>query len=495
LGNLDSAAMRHTKSIALAAFVAAAAAVAPAFAYNNNDRWTFTASGGAAGPVGTPITLTWGLADDGTLVQNVTPGVNRNSNLIAKLDSWYGAGPGGSDLTQRPWFGYLASSYNRWAEVSGVAFNYEPNDDGANHNVAAGVTGVRADVRLAGARYDGTVGVNIGTAGYTIAPDFGDVFLDTDDNAYYSNAANNAFSLRHTLMHELGHSLGLGHLTSSNSLALLEPFTQTNFDGPQHDDIRGVQFLYGDALEKNGGNNSIAAATPLGIISGDSVVSIGTDGGESVVTAEMSDFVSINRSADIDVFSFSVTGASQVNVTMTPLGFSYAHQAQGLGSTTIQSDRVGDLALEVRQNGVSLGISNGGGLGVAETLGFATAGAGNYTVHVTGTTTATQLYRLDVAVTSLALPGDYTGDGLVDAADYTRWRDTLGGTMDLAADGDGSGAVDPADYGVWASAYGSASPGAAHGAATQPFGAVPEPGALWLAGIGVLFARFRHANC
>jgi serralysin len=486
--------MRHIKFIAIAAFVAAAAAVAPAVGYNNNDRWTFTASGGAAGPVGTPITLTWGIADDGTLVEDVTPGVDRNSNLIAKLDSWYGAGPGGSDLTQRPWFGYIVSSYNRWAEVSGVTFNYEPNDDGANHNVAAGVTGVRADVRLAGARYDGTVGVNIGTAGYTIAPDLGDVFLDTDDTAYYSNAANNAFSLRHTLMHELGHSLGLGHLTSSNSLALLEPFTQTNFDGPQHDDIRGVHFLYGDALEKNGGNNSIATATPLGTISGGSVVSIGTNGGATLVTPDMSDFVSINRSADIDVFSFSVRGASQVNVTMTPLGFSYAHQAQGLGSTTIQSDRVCDLALEVRQNGVSLGSSNSGGLGVAETLGFTSLGADSFTVHVTGTTTATQFYRLDVAVTSLALPGDYTGDGLVDAVDYTRWRDTLGSAMDLAADGDGSGAVDPADYGVWASAYGSASPGAAQDGATQPSRAVPEPTALWLAGWGLFLAKFRRSN-
>jgi hypothetical protein len=89
-------------------------------------------------------------------------------------------------------------------------------------------------------------------------------------------------------------------------------------------------------------------------------------------------------------------------------------------------------------------------------------------------------------VTSLALPGDYTGDGLVDAADYTRWRDTLGSTADLAADGDGSGEVDAADYGVWASAYGSA--------AASDASQSPEPGTLGLAGWSALVAGFWRRN-
>jgi hypothetical protein len=491
--------MRHPRFFVIAAFVAAASAVAPAVAYNNNDRWTFTASGGAAGPVGTPITLTWGIADDGTLVQNVTPGVNRNSNLIAKLDAWYGAGPGGSDLTQRPWFGYLESSFERWEQVSGLTFNYEPNDDGAPHNAAPGNLGVRADIRVAGARYDGTFGTNRGTAAYSIAPDQGDVFLDTDDdgsdpnditNGYYNDPAGNAFSLRHTLMHEVGHSLGLGHLNSPSAFVLMEPFTQTLFDGPQHDDIRGIQFLYGDALEKNGGNDTDATATPLGVIAGGSTVSIGTNGGVSLVTPDMIDFISINRSADVDVFSFSVTGASAINVTITPLGYRYLHQPEGGSSTLLDSDKVGNLALELRQSGASLGSSNSGGVGVAESLSFESGSAGDFTVRVTGSTTATQLYRLDVAVASLALPGDYTGDGLVDAADYTRWRDTLGSTMDLAADGNGSGAVDPADYGVWVSAYGST----ATGSAISAFAGVPEPGTLWLAATSLFLAKFRRSN-
>jgi hypothetical protein len=48
-----------------------------------------------------------------------------------------------------------------------------------------------------------------------------------------------------------------------------------------------------------------------------------------------------------------------------------------------------------------------------------------------------------------SIPGDYTGDGVVDANDYTRWRSTYGSVSDLSADGNGDGIVDAADYTVW----------------------------------------------
>ncbi|MGL4511645.1 MAG: lectin-like protein [Lacipirellulaceae bacterium] len=63
-------------------------------------------------------------------------------------------------------------------------------------------------------------------------------------------------------------------------------------------------------------------------------------------------------------------------------------------------------------------------------------------------------------------PGDYNGDGAVNAGDYTVWRDALGSTTNLAADGNQNGTVDQADYAVWAGNYGASS-----AAAT----AVPEP--------------------
>lgn len=50
--------------------------------------------------------------------------------------------------------------------------------------------------------------------------------------------------------------------------------------------------------------------------------------------------------------------------------------------------------------------------------------------------------------------GDYTRDGIVDAADYALWRDALS-TGDLAADGDGDLDVDADDRSVWALVFGS----------------------------------------
>lgn len=86
----------------------------------------------------------------------------------------------------------------------------------------------------------------------------------------------------------------------------------------------------------------------------------------------------------------------------------------------------------------------------------------------------------DTITYTLASPpsvaGDYSGNGAVDAADYTVWRDTLGSTTDLRANGDNTGAsagvIDQADYDFWKASF----PGAGAGAVA----AVPEPTAVWL---------------
>ncbi|TWT78362.1 hypothetical protein Pla123a_11530 [Posidoniimonas polymericola] len=58
------------------------------------------------------------------------------------------------------------------------------------------------------------------------------------------------------------------------------------------------------------------------------------------------------------------------------------------------------------------------------------------------------------------LPGDYNVNGVVDAADYTIWRDSIDASVApfTSADGSGNGLVDNADQTVWSANYGNASP-------------------------------------
>jgi hypothetical protein len=84
-------------------------------------------------------------------------------------------------------------------------------------------------------------------------------------------------------------------------------------------------------------------------------------------------------------------------------------------------------------------------------------------------------------VTAAGLAGDYNGDGVVDAADYTVWRDTYGQTVAAhsGADGDGDATIGDGDYQVWVANFGNHSPGAGAGARGSS-AAVPEPCGIFL---------------
>ena len=84
----------------------------------------------------------------------------------------------------------------------------------------------------------------------------------------------------------------------------------------------------------------------------------------------------------------------------------------------------------------------------------------------------------------VALTGDYNHNGVIDAADYTVWRDTLGQsvTAGTGADGNSNGTIDDGDFTVWTTAFGASGAGAgAVGAA------VPEPASILLAAIAAIF--------
>ena len=80
------------------------------------------------------------------------------------------------------------------------------------------------------------------------------------------------------------------------------------------------------------------------------------------------------------------------------------------------------------------------------------------------------------------LAGDYNENGVVDAADYVIWRDTLGSDSDLIADGNGNDLIDAGDYDVWRTHFGQT---IGSGSATES-ASVPEPSTLLLIGISAI---------
>lgn len=143
--------------------------------------------------------------------------------------------------------------------------------------------------------------------------------------------------------------------------------------------------------------------------------------------------------------------------------------------------------------------------GLIDVVGDTVPAAGTFTVLTAAsiiddglalTTEADLLYDLSIDGSSVILTkgggtgsgvvGDYSGNGVVDAADFTVWADALGTTTVLPNDEIG-GTVDIGQYNQWALNFGNTGSGSS--------AAVPEP-AGWMIVLGTLaaavFRRYRN---
>lgn len=431
--------------------------------------WISSATGGHTSN-GTAGTLTWSIVPDGTLISD---GV---SNL------------GGSDLNaflatnitgSASGFSVISDALGRWDELSGLSLVYEPNDDGGTHNDKPGVLGVRGDIRIGGASIDG--------AGDVLAFNFfpssgGDMVLDTDEGSLFGNSSNNYRYLRNTIMHEFGHGFSLEHVNSTTDNLLLEPSIDTSFDGPQLDEVRAIQFFFGDAYEEansGAGNGTANNASNLGSLSVGGSILIGEDADvpSQAIASSATDFVSISDADDQDYYTFTVSEYSSLSTELTPLGGTFTQSGDGGSPSSFDASARSDLSFTIfDSNGLTvLGSADNTVEGGTESLESTILEPGRYFARILGEADTIQLYMLELGLASL--PGDFNSDGIVDAADYTVWRDSNGTsvTAGTQADGNGDGVINAADYQVWVGNYGTDYALQFGGNSFSTATAVPEP--------------------
>lgn len=175
--------------------------------------------------------------------------------------------------------------------------------------------------------------------------------------------------------------------------------------------------------------------------------------------------------------------------------FPEVYQVEGAakldGALDVRLVEFGENPLPVLAEGDSFEIlsADGGVTGQFQSLSLPTAPAG---------TSWRFTYNPNSVVLDLipgGPPGDYDCDGVVNAADFVVWRNTLGDVVSAgtAADGDSSGTIDQGDLTVWRDNFGNTAT-----VVTSRFGttatAIPEPTTWLLLLAATLSALIGHRN-
>ncbi len=169
------------------------------------------------------------------------------SLIDATVDCSLSLGTDCEQTTVKPLSAYLATgfeneirrAFDTWASVADLTFT-EITDGG-------GIFGEDfvADIRFGSMLIDGAGDTNGNVLGYAYypysilySPVAGDIILDSHDLG--------SFDLFSLVLHELGHSLGLGHNEDLEDAVMYPNYSFTT--GLHQDDIDGIQALYGPSV-------------------------------------------------------------------------------------------------------------------------------------------------------------------------------------------------------------------------------------------------------
>ncbi|WP_442484151.1 LamG-like jellyroll fold domain-containing protein [Aeoliella sp. SH292] len=211
----------------------------------------------------------------------------------------------------------------------------------------------------------------------------------------------------------------------------------------------------------NYGNGQLQEAYPL-------TITVNTDTGNITLKNTTTNDIALEFYA-IESSSNSLSFSGWTSLDFTNYGGANVWTALGRTNSELSEGAAGDGALIPAGASISLGNAYNKNLNSQDLrFSFQLAGAPSSAVPFT----SGGVYYVDV------LQGDFNGDGIVNLADYTVWRDNLGAANENALNGAGSGnnVVDAADYALWKSQFGVGAGGLA--SVTSGHSAVPEPGTI-----------------
>jgi serralysin len=410
--------------------------------FQQTGRWNSTATDGGGLGQGDPTTLTYSFVPDGTFIPNSGTGLGSGSS---QLFSWLNGRYGGNPAT---WQNLFHSVFDRWEELTGLSYVYEPNDDGITTNTGGGILGVRGDIRIAAFNFanDG----NGGVLAYNNFPQDGDMIFDAFDT-FYNVTSGNSLRLRNVAAHEHGHGLGMLHVCPASGTKLMEPFYSSGYDGPQIDDILNGHRHYGDPTEPN---ENLSTAIDLG------------DFDDSDIKSQTN--VSIDDNSDIDIFKLNFTERAKLTFAIAPDAARYRSTPQTSncsGGSFVDYNAIHDLQIDLYEEGnliVPVASANSEGAGGTDTLLFDVETSGVYYAIVSAATNTNNVQRYQVAIFTAPLPpaacpADLNEDGNLDFFDVSLFLSAYNNNQP-AADFDGNGSWDFFDVSAFLNAFNAGCP-------------------------------------
>lgn len=495
---LNCVALARYRFLCLIPGIAAIAGASSARAYDLGNRWSATQIDGGGLQRGDPVTLRWSIVPDGVSYERSSAG--KTSDLIQFLDDGWNvpAAQRTPDFTNRPWWDVIHNAYAQYARVSAVTLTYV-----AERTATGGNTGMVGDIRLGGEMFGDGPG---GALADNVYPDGGDMRIDTtkESNGTVGFYFSSEPGLRNLVIHETGHGVGLGHTSPQNNSAkaVMEGGLRTDIWGLQFDDIYGLNRLYGDPYESNGGNDTYATAIDLGSFTTTGRAAMGLDATDTAVEQMDGDWLGIDGRNDPDWFKFSVSGETFAKLQVKPIGPTYETEELGVFNASAQ----GDLVLQVYKvepSSQQIAAVDDGVVGDAETINSLYVAPGDYYLRVRNKLDTNQFYRVDLLLND-SLPNagtsaDINLDGDTNIDDWTQFlansSTSFSGLSDFGAfrlgDLDLDGDNDYLDFKYFKEAFDLTNGSGSFAALTS----VPEPQAALLGAmvlLGVMATRRRQ---